>query len=275
MDDIERLASEVIRRLRGNETRVGEPRGGDTEAGKAEAGKAEAGKAQAGNAGARETGAGEPRSAAPGGAAALGRESGPEEARDGGATSGIPVAVSGRHIHVSRGVLDRLFGDGFQLTRLRDLGQPGEFASEQTVSVVGRSMKALERVRVLGPVRPYTQVELSGTDAVRLGIDPPVRRSGDLVGSESITLVGPCGSVYLKEGAIAATRHLHMTERDAREYGVADGDHVRIRFPGDRALVLENVLVRVGKSSALELHLDTDDTNAAGVRLPMTVKILR
>ncbi|MCK4510243.1 phosphate propanoyltransferase [bacterium] len=178
-------------------------------------------------------------------------------------------------MHISRGVLDRLFGEGFQLTKLRDLGQPGEFASEQTVTVVGRSMRTLEGLRVLGPVRPYAQIELSGTDAVRLGIDPPVRTSGELVGSESVTVVGPCGSVHLKEGAIIATRHIHMTERDAREYGVADGARVRIRFSGDRALVLENVLVRVGRSSALELHLDTDDSNAAGVRLPMTVKILR
>ena len=123
-------------------------------------------------------------------------------------------------------------------------------------------------------MRTYTQIELSGTDAVSLGIDPPVRRSGDLVGSEGFTTIGPAGSVHLREGAIMSTRHVHMTERDAKEYGVADGDLVRVRFPGDRALVLENVLIRVGKSAALEIHLDTDDANAAGVRLPMTVKIL-
>jgi len=237
MDDVERLASEVIRRLRGNESGSGEG-GAPTEVpGVDDRGSSE-------NAGT-------------------------------GSRSGIPVTVSGRHMHIARGVLDRLFGEGFQLTKLRDLGQPGEFASEQTVTIVGRSMKALERVRVLGPVRTYTQVEISGTDAVRLGIDPPVRRSGDLVGSEGVTVVGPSGSVQLTEGAIMATRHIHMTERDAKEHGVSDGDLVRIRFAGDRALVLENVLVRVGKSSALELHLDTDDANAAGVRLPMTVKIHR
>ena len=240
MDDVERLASEVIRRLRGNEP------------------------------GERESGGGETGTRGSGGV-----ETDTRESKNEGTASGIPVAVSGRHIHVARGVLDRLFGEGFQLTKLRDLGQPGEFASEQTVTVVGRSLRALECVRILGPVRSYTQVELSGTDAVRLGIDPPVRPSGDLIGSESVTVAGPCGSVHLKAGAIMATRHLHMTERDAQEHGVADGDRVRIRFTGDRGLVLENVLIRVGKSAALELHLDTDDANAAGVRLPMAVKILR
>ena len=188
---------------------------------------------------------------------------------------GIPVSVSGRHAHISRGVLDRLFGEGFQLTKLRDLGQPGEFASEQTVTVVGRSTRAIEGVRLLGPVRTYTQVELSGTDAVRLGINPPVRRSGDLMGTEPLTLIGPSGSFELKEGAIQATRHIHMTERDAERYSVKDGEFVRLRFTGARALVLENVLVRVGGNAALELHLDTDDANAAGVRLPLTVGILR
>lgn len=187
----------------------------------------------------------------------------------------IPVSVSGRHAHVSRSVLDRLYGDGFQLTKLRDLGQPGEFASEQTVTLVGRSMRAIERVRLVGPVRGYTQVELSRTDAVRLGLDPPTRRSGDLAGSEPITLVGPSGTVALREGAIRATRHIHMTERDAANLRVADGDLVRVRFPGERALVLENILVRVATNAALELHLDTDDANAAEVRAPMTVEILR
>jgi putative phosphotransacetylase len=187
----------------------------------------------------------------------------------------IPVTISARHIHVARGVLDALFGEGFELTKRGDLGQPGEFASEQTVTVVGRSMRAIEDVRLLGPVRTYTQVEVSRTDAFRLGIDPPVRRSGDLAGSEAVTLVGPAGTVALREGAIRATRHIHMTERDARERGVKDGELVRIRFPGERALVLENVLIRVGKTCALELHLDTDDANAADVRPPLAVDILR
>jgi propanediol utilization protein len=190
------------------------------------------------------------------------------------ATATIPVSVSARHVHVSRSVLDRLYGEGFSLTRRTDLGQPGEFASAQTVTLVGQSMRAIEDVRVLGPVRTYTQVEISGTDAVRLGIDPPIRRSGDLAGSEPITLVGPVGTVRLSEGAIRAMRHIHMTERDAEIHRVKDGDPVRVRFPGPAALVLENVLIRVSKSALLELHLDTDNANAADVRPPMTVEIL-
>jgi len=188
---------------------------------------------------------------------------------------GIPVTVSARHVHTSRSVLDALFGEVFELKKLRDLGQPGEFASEQTVTLVGRSMRSIEGVRVLGPVRGYTQVELSRTDAFRLGLDLPTRRSGDLAGSEPITIVGPAGTVVLREGAIRATRHIHMTERDAEVQRVKDGDLVRVRFAGPRALVLENVLIRVDRNAALELHLDTDDANAAEVRAPMTVEILR
>lgn len=188
---------------------------------------------------------------------------------------GIPVTVSGRHVHAQRTVVERLYGEGFELSKLRDLGQPGEFAARETVTLIGRSMRAIEGVRLAGPVRGYTQVEISRTDAIRLGLDPPVRRSGDLAGSEPITLVGPAGTVALREGGIRATRHIHMTERDAENHRVRDGDLVRIRFPGERALVLENVLIRVAKSAALELHIDTDDANAAGVRTPMTVEILR
>jgi len=187
----------------------------------------------------------------------------------------IPVAVSARHVHIARGMLDALFGPAFQLTKLRDLGQPGEFASGETVTVVGRSMKALEGVRILGPIRTYTQIELARTDAVRLGVDPPVRASGDLAGSEPITLVGPAGAVALREGAIRATRHIHMTERDALVHRVKDGDSVRVRLPGVRALTFENVVVRVGKAAALEFHLDTDDANAADVRPPALVEIIR
>ncbi|MBD3348337.1 MAG: phosphate propanoyltransferase [Candidatus Eisenbacteria bacterium] len=193
--------------------------------------------------------------------------------RPGGA-EGIPVMVSARHVHLSRGSLESLFGEGATLTKTRDLTQPGEFVAGERVTAVGPSGRALESVGVVGPVRPYTQIELSRTDAVRLGIDPPVRRSGDLAGSAPVTLVGPAGTVVLREGAVRAMRHVHMTERDADEYGVKDGDLVRVRFPGVRALVLENVLVRVSRRAALEMHLDTDDANAADIRPPVTVEIL-
>ncbi|MFH1502997.1 MAG: phosphate propanoyltransferase [Candidatus Eisenbacteria bacterium] len=188
--------------------------------------------------------------------------------------SGILVNVSARHVHVARGSLDSLFGEGSSLTKIRDLSQPGEFVSGQRVTAVGPSGRALEVVRIVGPVRSYTQLELSRTDAVRLGIDPPVRRSGDLAGSAPVTLVGPAGTVVLREGAIRAARHIHMNARDAEHYGVKDGDLVRVRFPGVRALVLENVLVRVSKTAALEMHLDTDDANAADIRPPVAVEIL-
>ena len=214
MDDVERIAEEVLRRLRGPE-----PQG------------------------------------APHGA--------------------IPVSVSARHVHVTRESLGRLFGEEHRLTKLRDLMQPGEFACEECVTLVGPSMRAIEGVRILGPVRAYTQAEISRTDGIRLGIDPPVRKSGDVAGSPPITLVGPRGTLALREGGIRATRHIHMTERDAEVHAVRDGDLVRVRFPGPKALVFENVLVRVAKAAALELHLDTDDANAADVRLPMTVDILR
>lgn len=187
---------------------------------------------------------------------------------------GIPVTVSARHVHLSRSSVDSLFGEGAELTKVRDLSQPGEFVAAERVTAVGPSGRALESVGVVGPVRTYTQIELSRTDAVRLGIDPPVRRSGDLAGSAPVTLVGPAGTVVLREGAIRAIRHIHMTERDAAEHGVKDGDLVRVRFPGERALVLENVLVRVDRDYALEMHLDTDDANAADIRPPVDVEIL-
>lgn len=229
MDEVERIALEVLKRLQGDTPRAGAAAGCPD------------------------------RSVAP---------------TRSGSTAGIPVNVSARHVHLARGALESLFGEGAELTKIRDLSQPGEFVSGQRVTAVGPSGRALEVVRVVGPVRTYTQLELSRTDAVRLGIDPPVRRSGDLAGSAPVTLVGPAGTVVLREGAVRSMRHIHMTERDAKEHGVKDGDLVRVRFPGVRALVLEKVLVRVGKTAALEMHLDTDDANAADIRPPITVEIL-
>jgi propanediol utilization protein len=179
-----------------------------------------------------------------------------------------------RHIHMSRSVLEALYAEGHELQRLRDLKQPGEFAARETVAIVGPSMKAISDVRILGPLRSYTQVELSRTDGIFLGIDPPIRDSGDLKGRPSITLVGPRGSLYLREGAIRATRHLHITTKQAEKMGLRNGQYVRARITGERALTLDWVLVRASSSAALELHLDTDDANAAGVRCAFQAEVL-
>ena len=177
----------------------------------------------------------------------------------------VPIGVSGRHLHLTNEVLESLLGPGYQLTKLRDLSQIGEFAAEETVTIVGPKGKALERVRILGPVRSYTQVELARSDGLRLGLDLPVRKTGDLAGSQGVTIIGPRGTVGLREGAIRATRHIHMNQDDAIRFDLRDGQIVRARTTGTRAVTFENVLVRVGEMFMLDFHLDTDDANAAGV----------
>jgi putative phosphotransacetylase len=186
----------------------------------------------------------------------------------------IPVGVSGRHIHLTREVLESLFGKGYELRVRRKLSQPGEFAAEETVTLVGPKGSAIERVRILGPVRRFTQIELARSDGIRLGIDLPVRKTGDLAGSPGLTMVGPCGTVVLKEGAIRATRHIHMSEEDAARFGLRNGQIVRARTTGERAVVFENILVRVSGSFVLDFHLDTDDANAAGLDTGCFVEVL-
>ncbi len=186
----------------------------------------------------------------------------------------IPVGVSVRHVHICPQDLAVLYGPGAQLTKARDLRQPGEFAAGETVTLVGPRMRSLEQVRILGPVRSRTQVELARTDAILLGIDPPVRRSGDLAGSAGLTLVGPQGSLRLSEGVIRANRHLHLSEPDAARFGVSDDQEVEIEVDGDKALVFRRVQVRVGKFIS-ELHLDTDDANAAGIGCGARARLVR
>lgn len=187
----------------------------------------------------------------------------------------IPVGVSARHAHVSQEHLDVLYGKGHQLTTLAPLYQPGAFAAKETLTVVGRRMRSIEGVRILGPARDYTQVELARTDAIRLGLDPPIRDSGDLTGSEPISLIGPAGSVYLNEGAICATRHVHMTPQIATSFGVEEGDLLKVRISGERALTIENIRPKISSSYVLQMHLDTDDSNAAGLRGGEAVELLR
>lgn len=178
---------------------------------------------------------------------------------------GIPVGVSNRHLHLSVADLETLFGAGYQLRPLRPLSQPGQFAAEETVTIAGPK-GCLEKVRILGPARSASQVEISRTDAYRLGLNPPVRESGKTQASSPVTLVGPKGSVYLKEGLIIAQRHLHMTPDDAIKFGVGDGERVQVMTNGERSLVFDQVLVRVNPEFSLEFHVDTDEANAAGLR---------
>jgi putative phosphotransacetylase len=177
----------------------------------------------------------------------------------------IPIGVSVRHIHLCQADLDVLYGPGYKLNILRDLYQTGEFAAREVVTLIGPGMVPIERVRILGPLRNHTQVEVSRTDAVVLGINPPVRQSGDIKGSASVTLVGPAGVLILKEGVICANRHIHMGTDDARRFGLKDNDIVKVRVTGDKALTFEGVQVRVKETFKLEMHLDTDDANAAGI----------
>ena len=175
----------------------------------------------------------------------------------------IPIAISARHVHLTREAMDVLFGEGSELTELRPLSQPGQFASEQRVDIVG-PRTTIEKLRVLGPLRSSCQIEISRTDEFALGIDAPVRGSGKTKGSAPITVVGPKGTLHLEEGLICAWRHIHMTPVDADAYGVVDGDFVEVAIDGGpRDLVFGDVLVRVSDKYALEMHIDTDEANAA------------
>ncbi|HTY60408.1 MAG TPA: phosphate propanoyltransferase [Bacteroidota bacterium] len=186
----------------------------------------------------------------------------------------IPLGVSNRHIHLTSATFARLFGPGTAFEQMRPLYQPGEFASKHTLTVVGPKLRSIPGVRILGPLRSYDQVEVSLTDAVFLGIDPPVVNSGSLATAAPLTLVGPAGSVYLERCAIIASRHIHMTNADAARLGVRDGDRCRVRIAGDKSTIFENVLVRTNDGWRLQIHLDTDDANAANIRQETFVEFL-
>jgi putative phosphotransacetylase len=184
----------------------------------------------------------------------------------------IPLGVSNRHVHLTEETFQRIFGIGAKLEVYRELYQPGDFAARQTIALVGSKMRAIQNVRILGPFRSYNQAEISLTDSIGLGIKPPIRNSGDLRGAAPLTLVGPKGSVYLEECAIIANRHIHMNHRDAAVFGLKDKDVCKVRIGGVKATVFENVLVRVNDTWKLQMHLDTDDANAANVRCTMSVE---
>ena len=174
------------------------------------------------------------------------------------------VETSARHVHVTQETLELLFGEGYQLTVKKELSQPGQFASNERITVVGPK-KELANVSILGPCRKLNQVELSATDARSIGIDAPIRESGDVAGSGACKLIGPKGEIELKEGVIVAKRHIHMTEKDAADFGVTNGEivNVLIENGNGRKTIFGDTVIRVSNSYALAMHVDTDESNAA------------
>lgn len=186
----------------------------------------------------------------------------------------IPAEVSNHHVHLTRNSLDILYGKDYELTKLRDLSQPGEFASNERVSIVGANMKVIEKVRILGPLREYTQAELSITDGYFLGLDLPTRISGNIKGSPPIIFIGPKGVLTLSEGAIRAARHIHMTPKDAEDYKVKNGDRVKVEVSGEHGVIYKDVVIRVSQKSKLAFHLDTDEANSGNVKGSGLARIL-
>lgn len=183
------------------------------------------------------------------------------------------VEISARHVHVTEETLEKLFGAGHKLTPKKDLSQPGQFACEEKVTIIGE--KGSLKASILGPCRPEDQVEVSLTDARALGVVAPIRESGDVAGTGTCKLVGPCGEVELKEGVIAAKRHVHMTVADGERFGIKDKQIIKVRIPGEgRALIFDDVVARVSDKYALAMHIDTDEANAAGLTGSCTGEIV-
>ena len=180
-------------------------------------------------------------------------------------TREIPINASVRHIHLSREHVEALFGPGYRLTNKADLSQPGQFACQETVTLKGPK-GTLPGVRILGPERPATQVEISRTDEFTLGIDAPIRDSGAVENTPGVTMIGPAGELDLPSGVIQAKRHIHMHPDDAEEFGLSDGAVVMVRVGGDRGIIYDDVLVRVSPKYRLDMHLDTDEANAADLK---------
>lgn len=186
----------------------------------------------------------------------------------------IPVGVSNRHAHLSQAHLNHLFGDGYELTRMKDLSQPGQYACKETITICGPK-GAIEKIRILGPVRSNTQVEVLAGDSFKLGVVSQARLSGELSGTPGITLIGPKGSVQAAEGLIIAQRHIHMTLQDAQRFGVSDGQTVAIQVEGPRGGTYNNVAIRANNTSALECHIDTEEANAMSISGSSKIKIVK
>lgn len=177
----------------------------------------------------------------------------------------VPVGVSARHIHLSVEAIQALFGKGYELKPMKELSQPGQYAAEETVAVIGPKGK-FDKVRILGPARSLTQLEVSRTDAFALGVNPPVRESGQIEGTPGIKLVGPAGELTIEEGVIVAARHIHFHTDDAERMGITNKQMLKVRVNGERPLIFEDVVARVSEQYALDMHIDTDEANAAGVK---------
>jgi putative phosphotransacetylase len=176
----------------------------------------------------------------------------------------IQVEVSARHIHISEKDVSVLFGEDFKLTKLKELSQPFEFASNEVLDIEANG-KRIKNMRIVGPEREKTQIEISKTDAVYLGINPPLRLSGDVGGSAGIKMIGPKGELELSEGVIIAKRHIHCNKNEADSLKIKNNDFVSVKIEGDRVVIFENVAVRVGDNYKLSMHIDTDEANAAGI----------
>ncbi len=196
-----------------------------------------------------------------------------QEMNEGG-NGAIPLGISNRHIHLSQEDLEKLFGPGYQLTNTKDLVQPGQFACKETLTVCGPK-GAIEKVRVLGPVRKQTQVEILVGDTFKLGVKGEVRMSGVLSGTPGVTLTGPKGSVQIPEGVMIAQRHIHMSCEDAARFGVTDGEIVDLECEGTRSGLLHDVVIRANNNSRLECHLDTEEANALGLTSKSNVRIVK
>ena len=173
----------------------------------------------------------------------------------------VSIGVSNRHVHLTREHLNILFGNGYELEKKIDLNQPGQFASTALVTIKTEKSE-ISGVRVLGPIRPYTQVEISKTDAYKLGLNPPVRNSGEVEGSSPITIVGPIGSVSITEGCIIAARHIHILPEQIKVYGLEGVEKVNVKLNGEKGGIITNVYIKPSEEAFFELHLDTDDANA-------------
>ena len=185
----------------------------------------------------------------------------------------VHIGVSARHIHLSTEHIEILFGKGYVLKEFKALSQPGQFAADDVVSVQGPKGR-IDKIRILGPARGKTQLEISRTDSFGLGIHPPLRQSGDIAGTPGIKVIGPAGEVDLTQGVIVAARHIHFHTEDALKWGITDKQMLRVKLNGERPLIIENVLARVSDQFALDLHIDTDEANAAGVKTDEFATIL-